>query len=130
MKFRSTLLVSSLAVAALAVAAQASAACSYPKAPDKIPDGTKASKEEMIAGMKAMRAYNDLIKQYTDCLKDEHDTAVAKIDPNLDDAKKAKAKDDLDKVLAQKNDAAVDEASAVTGRFNDQIKAFNAAHKS
>jgi hypothetical protein len=130
MKFRSTLLVSSLAVAALAVAAQASAACSYPKAPDKIPDGTKASKEEMIAGMKAMRAYNDLIKQYTDCLKDEHDAAVAKIDPNLEDAKKTKAKDDLDKVLAQKNDAAVDEASAVTGRFNDQIKAFNAAHKS
>ncbi len=84
----------------------------------------------MIAGMKAMRAYNDLIKQYTDCLKDEHDAAIAKIDPSLDFAAKAKAKDDLDKVLAQKNDAAVDEASAVTGRFNDQIKAFNAAHKS
>ena len=130
MKFRSTVLVSSLAVAALALAAQASANCSYPKAPDKVPDGTKASKEEMIAGMKAMRAYNDLIKQYTDCLKDEHDAAVAKIDPSLDFAGKAKAKDDLDKVLAQKNDAAVDEASAVTGRFNDQIKAFNAAHKS
>ena len=130
MKFRSTVLVSSLAIAALAVAAQVSAACKYPEAPDKIPDGTKASKEEMIAGMKAMRAYNDLIKQYTDCLKDEHDTAVGKIDPSLDDVKKAKAKDDLDKVLAQKNDAAVDKASDVTGRFNDQIKAFNAAHKS
>jgi hypothetical protein len=130
MKFRSTMLASSLAIAALAFAAQASAACSYPKAPDKIPDGTKASKEEMIAGMKAMRAYNDLIKQYTDCLKDDHDAAVAKIDPNLEDAKKTKAKDELDKVLAQKNDAAVDDASAVTGRFNDQIKAYNAAHKS
>jgi hypothetical protein len=130
MKFRSTMLASSLAIAALAFAIQASAACSYPKAPDKIPDGTKATKEEMIAGMKAMRAYNDLIKQYTDCLKDEHDAAVAKIDPNLEDAKKTKAKDELDKVLAQKNDAAVDDASAVTGRFNDQIKAYNAAHKS
>src|SRR5580658_5421090 len=113
MKFRSTMLASSLAIAALAVATQASAACSYPKAPDQMPDGNKASKEEMIAGMKAMRAYNDLIKQYTDCLKSEHDTAVAKIDPSLDDAKKAKAKDDLDKVLMQKNDAAVDDASAV-----------------
>ena len=30
-----------------------------------------------------MRAYNDLIKQYSDCLKDEHDAAVAKIDPKL-----------------------------------------------
>jgi hypothetical protein len=135
MKFRSTVLASSLAIAALFVAAQASAACSYPKSPDKIPDGTKATKEEMIAGMKMMRAYNDLIKQYTDCLKSERDTAAAKIDasPASDKAaqdKKDAQKADLDKVLAQKNDAAVDEASAVTGRFNEQIKAYNAAHKS
>ena len=130
MKFRSTMLASSLAIAALAFAAQASAACSYPKAPDQIPDGNKASKEDMIAGMKTMRAYNDLIKQYTDCLKSEHDAAVAKIDPSLDDSKKAKAKEDLDKVWSQKNDAAVDDASVVTGRFNEQIRAYNAAHKS
>ena len=135
MKFRSTVLASSLAIAALAVAMQASAACSYPKTPDKIPDGSKATKEEMIAGMKMMRAYNDLIKQYTDCLKSERDADVAKIDagPAGDDAaqkKKKDQKDEIDKVLAQKNDAAVDEASAVTGRFNEQIKAFNAAHKS
>ncbi len=51
MKFRSTVLATSLAIAALAVAAQASAAgCTYPKAPDNIPDGSTASKEEMIAG--------------------------------------------------------------------------------
>jgi hypothetical protein len=130
MKFRSTLLASSLAIAALAFATQASAACSYPKAPDQMPDGNKATKEEMIAGMKAMRAYNDLIKQYTDCLKEDHDAAVAKIDPSLDDAKKAKAKEELDKVWSQKNDAAVDDASGVTGRFNEQIRVYNAAHKS
>jgi hypothetical protein len=135
MKFRSTVLASSLAVAALVVATQASAACTYPKTPEKIPDGSKATKEEMIAGMKSMRAYNDLIKQYTDCLKSDHDAAVAKIDasPAADksaQAKKDAQKADLDKVLAQKNDAAVDEASAVTGRFNEQIKAFNALHKS
>jgi hypothetical protein len=130
MKFRSTLLASSLAIAALTVATQASAACGYPKAPDQMPDGNKASKEEMIAGMKAMRAYNDLIKQYTDCLKEEHDAAVAKIDPSLDEAKKAKAKEELDKVWSQKNDAAVDDASGVTGRFNEQIRVYNAAHKS
>ena len=130
MKFRSTVLASSLAVAALVVATQASAACTYPKTPEKIPDGSKATKEEMIAGMKSMRAYNDLIKQYTDCLKDEHDSAAGKIDPSLAPDKKEAQKADLDKVLAQKNDAAVDEASAVTGRFNEQIKAYNAAHKS
>ena len=60
MKFRSTVLATALAFAALAVTAQASASCSYPKAPDKIPDGTKATKEEMLAGMKIMRAYTAL----------------------------------------------------------------------
>jgi hypothetical protein len=131
MMFRSTVLATSLAIAALAVAAQASAAgCTYPKAPDNIPDGTTASKEEMIAGMKSMRAYNDLIKQYTDCLKSEHDEQVGKLDPNLAADKKAAQTTELDKVLAQKNDAAVDEAQTVTTRFNDQIKAYNAKHKS
>lgn len=129
MTFRSTVLASSLVVAALAFAAQASAACTYPKAPEKFPDGSKATKEEMLAGAATMRAYNDLIKQYSDCLKDEHDAAIAKIDPKLDDAKQKKAKDDLEKVWEQKNDAAVDEAATVTGRFNEQIKAYNAAHK-
>jgi hypothetical protein len=130
MKFRSTVLASSLAIAALTIATQASAACAYPKSPDKIPDGSKATKEEMIAGMKMMRAYNDQIKTYTDCLKDEHDAAAAKIDSGLAQDKKDAQKAELDKVLAQKNDAAVDDASTVTGRFNDQIKAYNAAHKS
>ena len=130
MKFRSTVLATSLAIAALAVAAQASAGCSYPKAPDNIPDGSTASKEEMIAGMKSMRAYNDLIKQYTDCLKSEHDDQVTKIDPSLAADKKAAQTAELDKVLAQKNDAAVDEAQTVTGHFNEQIKAYNAKHKS
>lgn len=128
MKFRSTVLATSLAVAALALAAQASATCSYPKAPEKIPDGSKSTKEEMLAGMKTMRAYNDLIAKYTECLKVEHDAAVAGIDTNLPKEKQDAQKADLDKVQLQKNDAAVDEAQAVTTRFNDQIKAFKAAH--
>jgi len=130
MKFRSTVLATSLAIAALTVSALASAACSYPKAPDKIPDGTTSSKADMITGMKAMQAYNALIAKYADCLKGDHDAAVAKIDPSLAQDKKDAQKAELDKVLAQKNDAAVDEATAVTGRFNDQLKAYKAAHKS
>ena len=128
MKFRSTVLATSLAVAALAVAAQASAACSYPKAPERIPDGSKATKEEMLAGMKTMRAYNDLVAKYTECLKTDHDAAIAKIDVGQSADKKEAQKAELDKVLQQKNDAAVDEAQTVTSRFNDQIKAFKAAH--
>ncbi len=76
-----------------------------------------------------MRAYNDLIKQYTDCLKSEHDAAVAKIDPAWLQDKKEGRRTSSTRCWQEKNDAAVDEASEVTGRFNDQIKAYNAAHK-
>jgi len=110
-KFRSTVLASSLPLLALVRRNAGIGRLRLPKTPDKIPDGTKATKEEMIAGMKMMRAYTNLIKQYTDCLKSEHDAAVTKIDatPASDKAaqdKKDAQKADLDKVLAQKNDAA------------------------
>jgi hypothetical protein len=124
------LLSSVLTLAALYVSSHAYAACVYPKAPDKIPDGATATKDEMIAGQKAVKAYNDDIKSYTECLKNEHADAMK------DDAKKPEKermtkdqKDELEKVTVQKNNAAVDEAQAVTDRFNEQIRAFNAKSK-
>jgi hypothetical protein len=122
--------VSVLFLAAALMGAEARAACTHPTPPDKIPDGATASKQEMIDGMMAVRAFDQAVKAYTDCLKLEHDTAVAKIDPSLD-ADKAKAeKNELDNVWAKKNDAAVDEDTAVAKQFNDQVKVYNAKKKS
>ena len=39
-------------------------------------------------------------------------------------------KNNLDNVWAKKNDAAVDEDTAVAKQFNDQVKVFNAKKKS
>ena len=127
MKFRSTVLASALAIAALAVTAQASASCKHPKAPEKIPDD-QGHQGRNAGGHEDHAPYNDLVAKYTECLQADHDAAVAKIDPSIDDKKKADQKAELDKVQQQKNDAAVDEAEMVTARFNDQIKAFKAAH--
>ena len=124
------LLSTALALGALFAANATWAGCTYPKAPEKIPDGSTASKDEMLAGQKTVRAYEDQIKTYTECLKADHDDQVGKIDPKLDPAKQATIKADMDKVLQQKNDAAVDEAQALADRFNAQIHAFNAKKKS
>ena len=113
-----------LAVAAL-TSAQAYADCSYPHAPDKFPDGSTATRDQMIAAMTQMKSYNSEVKAYTDCLKLEHDTALAKADPKMS----KEQKDEIEKVYVQKNDAAVDEATAVTNRFNEQVRAFNAKKK-
>jgi hypothetical protein len=110
-----------LVIAGLA-AAPAFATCSYPKAPSNIPDGATATLEQMVAAQKAVKAYNDEIKAYTDCLKLEHDTAVAKDSDKLT----KEQKDEMEKMQVQKNNAAVDEAEQVTARFNEQVKAYKA----
>ena len=113
------------ATLAFAVAVSpAYAACTYPKSPDKLPDGTVASQDEMIAGKKLVEQYNSDMNAYLSCIKLEYDTQVANDATALTPEQKA----DLDKRQAQKHNAAIDELEALAGRFNEQIRAFNKAH--
>ena len=123
-----------LAILAALVGSRAYADCVYPKAPTNIPDGTTSTLQQMLAGESAVKAYNADIKAYTDCLKLEHDQALSKADPTKMTPQEKQAyaarKTELDNILIQKNDAAVDEATAVTNRFNEQVRIFKAAHAS
>jgi hypothetical protein len=103
-------------------AGTAYAECSYPKAPDKIPDGNTATLEEMIAAQAAVKNYDKEINAYTDCIKLEYDSDMAKDGATYSDAKK-KA---LEKRQIQKTNAAVDEDQQVAARFNEQLKAYKA----
>ena len=113
---------SAILILAALGSAQAYADCSYPKAPAKIPDGSSATMQQMVAAMTQLKEYNEQVKAYTDCLKLEHDTALAKADPQMS----KEQKDEIEKVYIQKNDAAVDAATAVTNRFNEQVRIFKA----
>jgi hypothetical protein len=117
-------LTSVLILGALA-AGPAHAACSYPRAPANVPDGSMATKEEMKAAQQAFQAYNNAIKAYTDCLNLEHDERIAKDPAALTEDQKK----ELERMRAQKNNAAIDEAEAVTARFNEQVRLFNARLK-
>jgi hypothetical protein len=103
--------------------------CTYPQAPEKIPDGATASKQDMVNAMVAVRSFDTAIKAYTDCLKLEHDTAIAKLDPASDPGKTKAAKAELDNVWAKKNDAAIDQDTAIATRFNEQVKIYMAKAK-
>ena len=108
--------------------AHAQSTCTYPKAPDSIPDGATATKEQMITAKNDVNRYNTDMNAYLDCVKQLLDAATPK-DPSklsADDKKKAV---EQEKMLTQKNNAAVDELQAVVGRFNEQLKAYKAAHK-
>ena len=114
-------------VFALGSAAHAQATCTYPRAPDHIPDGNTASKEEMIAGKNEVSRYNTEMNAYLDCIKLEIDAATPKDPSKLSKDDKAKA-DQQQKILTQKNNAAVDELQAIVGKFNEQLKAYKAKH--
>lgn len=112
---------SAVLLAAGFLAAQANAACDYPVAPGKFPDGTQASKEEMLAAKKSVVKYNADIDTYLGCIKSEYDAKIA----GQPDATKSQLTE-MEKVQNQKHNAAVEEALAVTERFNEQLRAYKA----
>lgn len=116
-------------VFALGTAAHAQADCTYPRAPANIPDGNTASKDEMIAAKNDVSRYNNEMNAYLDCIKLEIAAATPKDASKLSKEEKAKA-DEQEKVLTQKNNAAVDELQSVVGRFNEQLKIYKAKHAS
>ena len=112
-----------LVFALLAASAAAEAACIYPRAPEQIPDGAKASYEEMVAGQKAVQQFNNDINAYNSCLDLELETLEKS--GQYDENRLA----ELRAMQAKKNNAAVDEVQAVADRFNEQLRIFKARDK-
>ena len=110
-------------VFALGAAAHAQATCTYPPSPEAPPDGNTATKDEMIAAKHDFDRFNSEMNSYLDCLKLEMDAATPKDVKKLTPDEKKKA-EDQQKILVQKNNAAVDELQAVVGRFNAQLKIY------
>ena len=114
----------SLALVATLAAAPTYAACTYPKAPEKIPDGQSATLEEMLATQKLVKQFDTDIGAYQTCLEEEHNAALASA-AGLSEEQKAERQ----KILAQKQNAAADDAQAVASRFNDQVKIYREKNK-
>jgi len=111
-----------MALTAALTAAPVLADCPYPAAPDKLPDGSSATLEEMVAGQKAVRAYDKAINDYVSCIDHELDEAIKKGGDQL----KPQQKSDMQHVEAQKHNAAIDQLQNIADRFNEQVKVFKA----
>ncbi|MBM4192184.1 MAG: hypothetical protein FJ196_03895 [Gammaproteobacteria bacterium] len=110
----------SLALVAGSIAAgPAFAACTYPKAPDSIPDGNTATLDQMLTAQRAVKAFDSAITAYQGCLENENNAAFT-ANPDLTDEQK---KERLN-ILAQKHNAAVDEAQGLADRLNAQIRVY------
>ena len=80
----------------------------YPVAPGKFPDGTQATKDEMLAAKKPVVKYNADMDTYLGCIKSEFDAKVA-AQPDAHDRTEGR---DGSACRMQKHNAAVEEVTA------------------
>jgi hypothetical protein len=123
MKLSTTLLALPL-LFAFGVAAEA--ACTYPQAPQTLPNGAQATKEEMLAAQAVVKDYKKNVEEvYLPCLEQEKTAAVAALD-NMDPEYTAKMAA-IESVHAKKHNAALDELTALVNRWAEERKAYTAA---
>ena len=118
-------LLTAVAIAAAALAPAAYADCTYPQAPNHLPDGNTATLAEMLAGEKVVQAYNEQMTAYLSCIKLERDSRVAQAGDKLT----KQQKQELEAIEIQKNNAAVDQLHSVADQFNAQVKIFKGRDK-
>lgn len=56
-------------------AAAATAGCTEPTPFTEIPSGASATREEMLSAQRSLKAYDNAVKAYSDCLHDAGDTS-------------------------------------------------------
>jgi hypothetical protein len=101
-----------LAIAASPVFAD----CTPPSDSLVIPNGSQATRDEMIAAQKAVKDLNTAVSAYGDCLKQEEDAKVA--------AGGDKVK--LHNTYAKLNNDQVARLQQVAAKFNEELHAFMA----
>jgi hypothetical protein len=83
--------------------------CTLPPAPSKVPDGTTASEQEMIAAMQTLKQYNTDVTNYVKCL----------------DFEANQNRLSHDEQARQHNDA-IEGLQAIAAKFNEQVRVFKA----
>jgi hypothetical protein len=105
-----------LLLAMLALPVSARADCTAPDAAVRIPDGTSATRDQMVAAQREVKAYDTAVKAYGDCLQRELDAKLAS----------GGNKPQLEAQYDRLNNAEVDKLQRVAGKFNDELRAFKA----
>lgn len=110
----------SLAVVSLVFSAPLALACDYPQRV-KVPNGASASKDEMIAGQRAVKDYMAAMDEYLACIDKEEKDTLASMPDITDEEREVRAA-----ALIKKHNAAVEEMELVAARFNEEVRAYKA----
>jgi hypothetical protein len=93
----------------------AAAACEAPS-PVAMPDGSKATREEMLAAQAQVKAYQAAMNEFVACIDSEGD------------AQGEQAPAEFKSLIVERHNAAVSEMEGVAAAFNEQLRAFRAAN--
>lgn len=92
-------------------------ACEYPENPT-LPNGSTASKEEMVAGQKEVKGYIKKLEDYQKCIVAEEQAAREEMELEPE------AIQQREELLTKKYNAAHDEMMKVAAAFNDELKEY------
>lgn len=95
-------------------------ACDYPERVP-IPNGSTATKEEMVAGSQGVKKFMADMEEYLACIDDEDKQTRAAIDEP--DAIVTAQRDEM---LVKKHNAAVDDMEKVAAAFNEEVRVYKA----
>ena len=90
--------------------------CNYPKMNVDIPNGAKATMEDMVAAQTSFKAYNSDMDAYLDCLDNE----LSKISQDLEGYADIKSLSDA------KYNAAVDQLQEAAEEWNEAVRSYKA----
>jgi hypothetical protein len=99
-------------------AAPIALACDYPSRAN-IPDGSTATKEEMIEGQRGVKSYMGAMDEYLSCIEAAEQETVAGNDEPDEEAKQQRIE-----MFNKKYNAAVEEMNLVAEEFNVQVRMY------
>jgi hypothetical protein len=111
-----------LSLVAALMAAPAFADCTGPQNEVKIPDGSKATMDEMLAAKRAIQENNTAVEAYTQCLKAEQDAKIAAGGPEMKDEERVK----ISTEYANRQNAEVEKLQKLADQFNVEVRAYKA----
>lgn len=106
----------------MVLAAPLTLACDYPHRVD-VPDGTTATKDEMIAGQRAIKSYMSAMDEYLSCIEAAEQETIAT------DEADTSGKQQRIEMYNKKYNAAVDEMNLLAEQFNVQVRAYKERSK-
>ena len=86
-----------------------------------MPDGSTASKDELIAAKNSVQDFMAKVDEYLNCIEGEEKAAVEAMDNPSEEERQRR-----ESMLNMKFDAANEEKALLGEKFNQEIRAFNA----